>query len=383
MELGTDLLVSPAVEVPVLDGDVVTATLTLAGPSGATAAGVVDDWRAEAHRRFAGAAEGNAVVVRRLLATAGLSVSERTIQRTVAGLRRAQRVAAQVTRSGPEERTIPLVPELRALARRGFNRIRYVAEIRDRRGPFHLCLPAHVLAPEANRGVLEIDTVIDAGPPNLERHRSRLRRRPSAKECIDDAVEIQDVNVRGLIHGAAGAWIDSAHVIRRQARRPEQSARSNPWIEVDNLRSRTGIGVDVDSYEPESALPRFAVHAAINALHEAHIGCDERIPLLLAVRNARLRHHSVDVRQADHTVEVGDGRRLRVDRIEKPGRTGAVDVESAAERRRTAGNGQRIIGRGGFDASRSQDVAAQREAGGNRCAGRTHECPARPMLRRG
>jgi len=40
-ELGTDLLVSPAVEVPVLDGDVVTATLTLAGPSGATAAAVV------------------------------------------------------------------------------------------------------------------------------------------------------------------------------------------------------------------------------------------------------------------------------------------------------------------------------------------------------
>ena len=150
-------------------------------------------------------------------------------------------------RSGPEERTIPLVPELRELARRGFNRIRYVAEIPDRRGPFHLCLPAHVLAREANRGVLEIHTVIDARPPNLERHRSRLRRRPSAKECIDDAVEIQDVNVRCLIHGEAGAWIDSANVIRCQARCPEQSARSNPWIEVDNLRSRTGIGVDVDS----------------------------------------------------------------------------------------------------------------------------------------
>ena len=34
MELGTNLLVSPAVEVPVLDGDVVTAIRTLARPSG-------------------------------------------------------------------------------------------------------------------------------------------------------------------------------------------------------------------------------------------------------------------------------------------------------------------------------------------------------------
>ena len=34
MELGTDLLVSPAVEVPVLDGDVVTSIRTLAGRGG-------------------------------------------------------------------------------------------------------------------------------------------------------------------------------------------------------------------------------------------------------------------------------------------------------------------------------------------------------------
>jgi hypothetical protein len=68
-------------------------------------------------------------------------------------------------------------------------------------------------------------------------------------------VEIQGVNVRCLIHGAAGAWIDSANVVRGQARRPEQSARSNPWIEVDNLRSRTRIGVDVDSYEPGTQPP--------------------------------------------------------------------------------------------------------------------------------
>jgi transposase len=127
MEFGTDLLVSPAVEVPVLDGDVVTAIRTLAGRGvgkrtiarevgvsintvrrylrGPVEAGqqvrpprrLSADWRSEAQRLYAGAAEGNAVVVRRLLAGAGLSVSERTIQRAVADLRRAQRVAALAT----------------------------------------------------------------------------------------------------------------------------------------------------------------------------------------------------------------------------------------------------------------------------------------------
>lgn len=127
MEFGTDLLVSPAGEVPVIDGDVVTAIRTLAGrgvgkrtiarevgvsintvrrylrrPVEAghqvrPARRLSEDWRSEAHRLYAGAAEGNAVVVRRLLAEGGLLVSERTIQRAVAGLRRAQRVAALAT----------------------------------------------------------------------------------------------------------------------------------------------------------------------------------------------------------------------------------------------------------------------------------------------
>jgi transposase len=127
MEFGTDLLVSPAVEVPVLDGDVVTAIRTLAGRGVgkrtiAREVGVSintvrrylrrpveagrqmrpsrrlsDEWRAKAQHLYAGAAEGNAVVVRRLLAADGLAVSERTIQRAVAGLRRARRVAALAT----------------------------------------------------------------------------------------------------------------------------------------------------------------------------------------------------------------------------------------------------------------------------------------------
>ena len=127
MEVGTDLLVSPAGEVPVIDGDVVGAIRTLAtrGIGKRTIAREVgvsintvrrylrqpitagyqvrsprrwsDDWRREARTLYGGAAAGNAVVVRRLLADRGVHVSERTIQRAVADLRREQRVAALAT----------------------------------------------------------------------------------------------------------------------------------------------------------------------------------------------------------------------------------------------------------------------------------------------
>lgn len=57
-----------------------------------TAAGCV-----EAQALFAGPAEGNAVVVRRLLAERGIAVSLRTVQRAVADLRRAARAAELAT----------------------------------------------------------------------------------------------------------------------------------------------------------------------------------------------------------------------------------------------------------------------------------------------
>jgi transposase len=127
MEVGTDLLVSPVGEVPVIDGDVVCAIRTLAarGVGKRTIAREVGvsintvrryvrepiiaghqvrvgrrltaDWRREARTLYAGSAAGNAVVVQRLLADRGVRVSERTIQRAVADLRQAQRVAALAT----------------------------------------------------------------------------------------------------------------------------------------------------------------------------------------------------------------------------------------------------------------------------------------------
>ena len=128
MELEAGVLVSPAAEVPVIEGEIVTAIRELAsrGVGSKTIAreiGVArntvrrylrqpvaarvqvrpatrrlaDDARTTVREMYTGMAGGNAVVVKRLLAERGVVVSERTIQRAVADLRRAQRVAALAT----------------------------------------------------------------------------------------------------------------------------------------------------------------------------------------------------------------------------------------------------------------------------------------------
>lgn len=128
MELERDMLVSPAGEVPVIEGELVTAIRTLANrgvgkKAIAREVGVAvntvrrylrdpitpgqqvrpaarrlsDDRRDQARALYEGAAAGNAVVVRRLLAERGCAISVRTIERAVADLRRAQRVAALAT----------------------------------------------------------------------------------------------------------------------------------------------------------------------------------------------------------------------------------------------------------------------------------------------
>jgi len=128
MELEAGVLVSPAPEVPVIDGDIVTAIRDLAsrgvgskaiakqlgvarntvrryrrqpvtaGVQVRPAARKLSDADCETARElYASVAAGNAVVVRRLLAERGVVVSERTIQRAVADLRREQRAAALAT----------------------------------------------------------------------------------------------------------------------------------------------------------------------------------------------------------------------------------------------------------------------------------------------
>ena len=128
MELERDVLVSPTQEVPVVEGEVVLAIRALAdcgvgSKAIARAVGVArntvrrylrqsietegqirpaarrltDDRRLEARTLYDGPADGNAVVVQRLLAERGLTVSVRTIERAVADLRRQRRVAQLAT----------------------------------------------------------------------------------------------------------------------------------------------------------------------------------------------------------------------------------------------------------------------------------------------
>jgi transposase len=128
MEFERGVLVSPTTEVPVLEGQVVTAIRTLAsrgvgkkaiarevgvalntvrrylrepilpGQQARPAARrLTDEHREEARRLYEGAAAGNAVVVQRLLAERGCVISVRTVEREVADIRRAQRVAALAT----------------------------------------------------------------------------------------------------------------------------------------------------------------------------------------------------------------------------------------------------------------------------------------------
>ena len=128
MEIEAGVLVSPAAEVPVIDGDIVSAIRDLASrgvgsktiarqlgvarntvrryrrapaPAGVqvrpAARKLADADRQTARELYTGEAAGNAVVVRRLLGERGVVVTERTIQRAVADLRRAERAAALAT----------------------------------------------------------------------------------------------------------------------------------------------------------------------------------------------------------------------------------------------------------------------------------------------
>ena len=127
MALEGDGLVSPTAEVPVIEGDVVSAIRTLAArgigkktiareigvaintvrrylrgaPTGVQtrprARRLTDVQREAARTLYRGEAAGNAMVVHRLLAAQGCAVTVRTIERAVADLRQATRAAALAT----------------------------------------------------------------------------------------------------------------------------------------------------------------------------------------------------------------------------------------------------------------------------------------------
>ena len=84
-------------------------------------------------------------------------------------------------------------------------------------------------------------------------------------------MEVENLNVVGFHDRVAGAGVDAADAVVGQARRPEETARRDTRIEVGELCApRTG-GIDVNSYERERALARFAVDTAVDALHETAV----------------------------------------------------------------------------------------------------------------
>jgi hypothetical protein len=100
------------------------------------------------------------------------------------------------------------------------------------------------------------------------------------------------------------------------------------------------------------------------ALHEAHVRVQERVTLFLAGLGIGPRHHAVEVREPDRTIEVGDRARLCVNRIEN---TRAENVVGAAEHRRAVGyrdRGERPPRR--HRRRRLQQCRAERAA--NRCS---------------
>lgn len=128
MEFESEGLVSPIAEVPVVEGELVAAIRELAGRGVGSkriarvvgvarntvrrylrdsvapglqvrpaARRLTEARREEARTLYEGAAEGNAVVVQRLLQERGVTVSVRTIERAVADIRRARRNAELAT----------------------------------------------------------------------------------------------------------------------------------------------------------------------------------------------------------------------------------------------------------------------------------------------
>ena len=231
--------------------------------------------------------------------------------------RQEHRGAAACERRLPvwKERAVPFAPELGELARRSRERSGHVLEVACRGGPLHLRPAADVLAGEPVARVLDVRPIVNAGPFNFERHDSRNRRGTAAEERVADVVEIEDVHVVRLVNGVARSGVDATDIARGKSRRPEETARCDAGIEVDDLLPRTGV-VDVNSYEPERPLARFSVHAAVDALHKPHVRGDERQLDAFAGRHARSRDGAVHVRQPYHPIEVRDGRGFGVDRIE-------------------------------------------------------------------
>ena len=144
--------------------------------------------------------------------------------------------------------------------------------------PLHLRGVADEFACEAAEhrvGVLDIQPLVDSAPNHLERHGSRDGRRTAAEQGIRDISIVEDGDI-GRLEGRAS--FSELHIDPSDWNfgGPEQSdGRKRGGIEVMNLIARTGQ-IDVHSNKGKSALVKFSIRAAENALHEPHVRIDER-----------------------------------------------------------------------------------------------------------
>jgi len=169
-----------------------------------------------------------------------------------------------------KERAVPFVSEFGEFALRRRHRRRHVVVIAGRRRPFHLCLAANELASEVVLGILDVRPASDTGPADLERDDARRRGGTAAKKGVFDGVKVEDRNVACAVDSITRARVHTAYAVRRQAGRPEEAARCDAWIEINQLQPRTGV-VDVDSYESKCSLPRLTVDASVDAVHKPHV----------------------------------------------------------------------------------------------------------------
>jgi len=216
--------------------------------------------------------------------------------------------------------------------------------VTDSRSPFHLCGIADEFAREAavdGVGVPDVDSLVNAAPLELERHRSGNGRRPTTEEGISDVSVVEDRDLNTAQGSTALPEVD-LNIVGGNLEGPEEAnGRECARIEIMQLIARTGR-IDIHSYEGEGPLVDAPVRSFEDSGHEAHVGIDEWQAYAFAGFSVRPGDHPTDVGQADKAVEVGGGCGFGIDGIDG-GR--AEHMVGPSQYRRTARN--RNGGKGG------------------------------------
>ena len=154
-------------------------------------------------------------------------------------------------------------------------------------------------------------------------------------------------------------------IASRNGASPEQSTLGDPWVEIVQLRPRTGV-VDVNSDEAKSASAHMAIAAPELALHKSHIVGDERKGLDEARFAICPIDQAVGEGDARSPLEIINGRGI-FSGIRKGGSL-HVEDSTVSEKVETVGNGNdESDPRGcGVCASEAEETRACRRSDGRR-----------------